>query len=168
MNQGDTAAAFAQDEEALRVMLTALRRWRCERGISQAEVARRMKCSKSAISMMENGRRGMTMLMLLRYARAVGTVPSIRVTADGSRELFRMALEALKDQDGAARVVPAEFLRLLSTCPDGDVTGENLLDACRISGFVREFRASPRERGQITPAFIRQVRVNASRDITAH
>jgi ribosome-binding protein aMBF1 (putative translation factor) len=56
---------------------------RARAGLSQAQVARRMKTTQSAIARIESGRHWPSRRTLERYARATNTRPVIRLIAAG-------------------------------------------------------------------------------------
>lgn len=67
----------------------ALRDCRVEAGMSQAEVARRMPYTKSALSMMERCTRHPPLATLLRCAQVLGAEVSITVTSKTGKVMYR-------------------------------------------------------------------------------
>lgn len=58
-----------------RQIITGLVRWRASLGLSQAEVARRMQTSQSAVRRLESGQHNPRLSTLARYAEAIGLPP---------------------------------------------------------------------------------------------
>jgi ribosome-binding protein aMBF1 (putative translation factor) len=68
------------DQEAALVELrlalsTSLRRWRTQRGLSQTELARRLKSSQSRVAKMEAGDATVSVDLLMRSLIAMGATP---------------------------------------------------------------------------------------------
>ena len=69
--------ALGPEFELVRELLAARKR----AGLTQAEVARRMRTTQSAVARMESGRRTPSLESLRRYATATGTRAVVRLKA---------------------------------------------------------------------------------------
>ena len=74
-------AALKPEFVLARRMITARRR----AGLSQAEVARRMKTTQSAIARLEGGSSRPSLSSLMRYAHAIGHQVEVRLVRAGNR-----------------------------------------------------------------------------------
>ncbi|MEU3353006.1 short-chain fatty acyl-CoA regulator family protein [Streptomyces sp. NPDC037389] len=93
-----------------------LRRLREERGLSQAELARRLAVSPSYLNQMEHDARPLTVPVLLRLTEAFGVDPGFFAERDTNR-LMADLREALADGPEGGRVSPAELSELAHRLP---------------------------------------------------
>ncbi len=56
-------------------LMQALREFRIERGMSQAELARRVGCTESHVSLVETGKRSPSVATLIRFGEALRIEP---------------------------------------------------------------------------------------------
>ena len=93
--------------------------WRLERGLTQAELARRAGIPRPNLSAMERGRREVTLKTLRALALALGVRPGVLVdgvfpASEGRPPAFsRRALERIADAVARGRVLPSEKERTL-------------------------------------------------------
>ena len=74
----DFLGLSAQEAALVEVRLalsTSLRRWRTQRGLSQTELARRLKSSQSRVAKMEAGDTTVSVDLLMRSLIAMGATP---------------------------------------------------------------------------------------------
>jgi XRE family transcriptional regulator, fatty acid utilization regulator len=93
-----------------------LRHLREDRGISQAELARRLEISPSYLNQLEHDRRPLTVPVLLRLTEAFGVDAGFFSAHDSSRLIAELR-EALADEAVAVRVSPSEIAELATNQP---------------------------------------------------
>lgn len=93
-----------------------LRHLREERGLSQAELARRLEISPSYLNQLERDRRPLTVPVLLRVTEAFGVDAAFFSTQDTSRLIAELR-ETLLDEAVGVQVPAAEIAELASSQP---------------------------------------------------
>jgi hypothetical protein len=93
-----------------------LRHLREDRGLSQAELARRLEISPSYLNQLERERRPLTVPVLLRLTEAFGVDAGFFSAQDSSRLIAELR-EALADEAVAVRVSTREIAELASNQP---------------------------------------------------
>jgi predicted transcriptional regulator/plasmid maintenance system antidote protein VapI len=93
-----------------------LRHLREDRGLSQAELARRLEISPSYLNQIERNRRPLTVAVLLRLTEAFGVDAEFFSAQDSSRLIAELR-EALADEAVAVRVSTTEIAELATNQP---------------------------------------------------
>jgi XRE family transcriptional regulator, fatty acid utilization regulator len=93
-----------------------VRHLREERGLSQAELARRLEISPSYLNQIEHDRRPLTVSVLLRITEAFGVDPDFFSGQDTQRLIAELREAMLDDAVGVA-ASPAEITELATTMP---------------------------------------------------
>ncbi len=93
-----------------------LRHLREDRGLSQAELARRLEISPSYLNQLERNRRPLTVAVLLRLTEAFGVDAGFFSAQDRSRLIAELR-EALADEAVAVRVSTSEIAELATNQP---------------------------------------------------
>jgi hypothetical protein len=93
-----------------------LRHLREDRGLSQAELARRLEISPSYLNQLERNRRPLTVGVLLRLSEAFGVDAGFFSAQDRSRLIAELR-EALADEAVAVRVSTSEIAELATSQP---------------------------------------------------
>jgi predicted transcriptional regulator/transcriptional regulator with XRE-family HTH domain len=93
-----------------------LRHLREDRGLSQAELARRLEISPSYLNQLERNRRPLTVGVLLRLSEAFGVDAGFFSAQDRSRLIAELR-EALADEAVAVRVSASEIAELATNQP---------------------------------------------------
>jgi transcriptional regulator with XRE-family HTH domain len=89
-----------------RELVNELARWREERGMTQAEVAKRMQTSQSAVARLESHQHDAQLSTLARYITALGlAVTYSLLDRETGREVWRSG-----EQSGSGEVMPAQAL----------------------------------------------------------